>query len=119
MGPSMASLLVFMRGASAQGSRGADRESTPMDGEAATPEGERNGGGSIFINLIILMMMWDGVGNSGKEGEDSRSLTGEGIEGRGVGFTPSLSQGPPWGGASSQSSFLSIAENKHNSSFIQ
>ncbi|MQL78945.1 hypothetical protein Taro_011369, partial [Colocasia esculenta] len=47
-----------------------------------------------------------------KKRKNSRSLTGEGIEGGGVDFAPSLSQGPPWGGASSQSSFLSIAENK-------
>ncbi|MQM04947.1 hypothetical protein Taro_037759 [Colocasia esculenta] len=46
------------------------------------------------------------------ERKDSRSLTGERIEGGGVGFAPSLSQGPPWGGTSSQSSFSSITENK-------
>ncbi|MQM11199.1 hypothetical protein Taro_044100 [Colocasia esculenta] len=40
--------------------------------------------------------MRDRVGNNGKEGEDSRSLTGEGIEGGGVGFAPTPSREPPW-----------------------
>ncbi|MQL95790.1 hypothetical protein Taro_028456 [Colocasia esculenta] len=62
---------------------------------------------------LIPKLMRDKVRDSGGKGRGSQSLTGEGIEGGGLGFAPSPSQGPPWGGASSQSSF-SIVENKQD-----